>query len=607
MHAAPSNSDRPTQPPPEEVREQLRRILESRDFSVRARRGEFLSYVVEETLAGRGASLKGVSIAQSVFDRDETFDQQTDPVVRLEARRLRSDLDSYYATAGRHDPVRISIPKGSYVPHFEWQQAPSPEVVAPSAATVDEQRSGKARQNRYLGIGAGAIAIFVIAAAAGWFLAVPEKQTPRVQTKTEDQLLALPKGPSIAVLPFLNLSSDDKENQYLSDGITEQLTMELIRFSNLWVIPLGAMQRYKEGLVDPRELRKEFGVDYVLEGSVRASGKRIRIAGRLVDAESAHYVWARSIEQPFTPSGIYDAQDKIAAEVAGNLAGEYGVLAQDSMRTSKRKAPESLDAYDCVLRYYDYQTTIDPARHAEVKTCLERAVALEPDYAEAWAVLSNIYMQEKRFLYSPDVEFGEAVRRAKSAVTRAVNLDPSDPTGHMMLSNLLFTEGDLQGFRRSGERALRLNPNSSDALAHYGLRLTLTGNWDLGLAYAKKAMTLNPIHPQWYRFAQVFYHIGQGEYELAIDGLNRLQMPKFFWTHLLRAATFGQMGRTEDARAAAEELLKLKPQFERDAARYLGAWQLSEPLRRSIFEGLEKAGFRISEARFEQAKPYGAG
>jgi tetratricopeptide (TPR) repeat protein len=270
------------------------------------------------------------------------------------------------------------------------------------------------------------------------------------------------------------------------------------------------------------------------------------------------------------------------------------------MEVSNRKAPNSLDAYDCVLRYYDYQITINPERHAEVKACLENAVSLEPTYAEAWAVLANVYMQEKRFGIDDGHQADDAVAKARTAVERAIDLDAAEPTAHIVLSNLLFTEGDIAGFRKAGEAALRLNPNNSDLLAHFGLRLGLIGDWDRGLALVNKAINLNPVHPQWYNFLEVFYHYDSRKYDRALAELDKINMPQFFWTYLLRAAALGQLGRPQDAKTAVASLLALRPRFEEEAANLIGVWQLSQPLRQRIFEGLEKAGLEVTSARSEQ-------
>ena len=147
----------------------------------------------------------------------------------------------------------------------------------------------------------------------------------------------------------------------------------------------------------------------------------------------------------------------------------------------------------------------------------------------------------------------------------------------MVYSNLLFSEGDLVGFKQEGETALRLNPNNNISLVHYGLRLAFTGEWDRGRTLIKKAITLNPLHPHWYRIPEVVYFYNYGEYLQALAELDRIEMPGFFWTHLLRAAILGQLDRLDEAGVAAQGLLKLKPAFRLEAASLIKAWHFPEP------------------------------
>ena len=137
-----------------------------------------------------------------------------------------------------------------------------------------------------------------------------------------------------------------------------------------------------------------------------------------------------------------------------------------------------------------------------MRACLERAVELDPDYADAWAVLANIYAQEHRFGYNPRPELYDSRERSFSAAYRAVEIEPRNPTAQLMLANALFDRRNLAGFRAAGERAITLNPNDPDLLAHYGMRLTFIGDWERGLALVTKAIALNPEHPQWYRYCR---------------------------------------------------------------------------------------------------------
>ena len=566
---------------------ELEYVLADMAFAASPRRRKLLRYLVDETLAGRADRLTAVPIAQSVFRRDETFDHQTDPIVRVEARRLRHDLDRYYADVGRNRPLRISIPKGHYAVQFVRQPDPHDAGDQP-----DEPATRKHILTGRTAWTLTAVIVFVISVAAVWQQYA--RQAGPLPAASVDLVsgLELPKGPTIAVLPFLNISSSE-DKQYVADGITQQLATELARFEQLRVMPLGSFQLHKDGSANPSEIQREFGAAYILEGSVRVSGDTIRINSRLIETATARYVWVNTFSEKLAPANIYDVQDAIAREVATNLGGKYGILAQATTSLSKRKAPESIVAYDCVLRYYDYQSSINPENYSTVKACLERAVVIEPDYAEAWAVLANLYMQSVRFGYGSDHLAEEAAANAKSAATRALEIDPQSATGNIILANLLFTAGDIRGFREMAERALIKNPNDTDVLAHFGLRLALNGDWDRGLPLIDRAVALNPAFPSWYRFARVVYHYDRREYVMALEETNRIKMPKFFWTYLMKAATLAQLGRVEDAKTAVNQLLQLNDNFSNEGRALIKAWQFPEPLAMAIVEGLDKAGLHL--------------
>ncbi len=575
---------------PDAIRAQLDRILRSQDYQSTDQRRDFLRFVVDETLEGRSKFLKGVTIALSVFGRDASFDQQTDPVVRLEARRLRKDLDSYYAGPGRWDKIRISIPKGGYTPQFDLQENSQP-------ADQDTQSSESSRptllphtKRRASLIYTAIITCLALVLAMSWYIISPDQSGSGFPLRQGAAELDLPKGPIIAVLPF-QYNGDDPERQYISVGITQQITTELIRFRDLWVLPLGAIQQLQPNALNPQTQAEELGADFVLEGSILEQNGIVNFTARLIDLKAARYIWVRSYSADVTPTSIYAAQDKIIHDVVGNLAGKYGILAKDAVENAKRKAPEHRDAYDCVLRYYSYQIAIRLDQHSIIKSCIERATVLDPNYAEAWAVLSNLLMQEIRFDLEDDK--AKSLSLAKNAVKRAIELDPQSSEVYLMRSNLLFASGDITGFKTDGETALMLNPNNSTTLAHYGMRLAFSGSWEEGLLLMDKAIALNPIHPYWYFFPEVFYRYSKGEYNQALVVLNKIDMPNFFWVQLWQAAIHGQLGNEEQARTAIEKLLGLKSDFSKKAAGIISIWQLEEDLENQIKQGLRKAGLDL--------------
>lgn len=573
------------QPSPDEVRAQMGRILADPTFQASPARRELLRFVVEETFAGRADRLKGFSIALAVFGRKDDFDPQTDPVVRVEARRLRRDLNSYYVGGGKRDPVVISIPKGGYVPHFEWRDVDTATHAPPP---------GDARLRRHW------LAIALLAGAFlgvfGWLGAglLDSKSEPRPDGSV-NAATALPRGPKIAVLPFLNLGNDP-EQAYFVQGITDQIVTDLARFRALFVLSMQSTAKYQGQSAEPQRFRQELGIDYLLTGTVQREGDQIRLSTRLVDAESGRIVWAEAYGNDLTPSNVFEIQEDVSQQVSTVIASSYGVIAEAGQTEAQRRPPKSFAAYDCVLRYYHYQSLFDPQEHAKVRACLERAVELDPDYSDAWAVLANIYAQEHRIGFNPRPELYDSHERALAAANRAVELEPRNATAQLMLANALFDRHDLDGFRAAGERAIALNPNDPEPLVHYGTRLVYMGEWERGLALVTKAIALNPEHPGWYQDPIIYYHYQTKDYERAWMEAQSQEVAGDIWWALFRAMILGQLGRSEEAQPVIDAALELKPDVRERLWDMARIWNVPDPDIEHIADGLRKAGLAIAPA-----------
>lgn len=567
-------------PSPDDIRNQLRRILEHPEFASPTQRRKLLLHVVEETLSGRAERLKGVSIAMSVFERNEDFDQRADPVVRVEARRLRQDLDSYYAGPGANDPMRISIPKGGYAPMFN--DLASKDSVKREPESLVSKTSNRLFGRVVLATAFCALAFGLWIASQSFFA----KPTDPAHRTIED----LPSGPVIAVMP---MQVFDGGSQLFADGMIQQITNELVRFQDIWVLPLGAVRQFRDGPANPETLRTDFGADYALEGTLieHADGREVTV--RLVDLESERYTWVITLDVGPDPSDVYAVQDKIVEEIVGNIAGKYGLLLEAKMADAQRRPPQTRDAFDCVLSYYEYQIRIDLAEHHEVLSCIKKSVLLDPEYAEAWAILSNLHIQQVRFGLTENVK--DALSEARFSAERAVDLDPRSSYTQLMLANFSFAVGDIEEFRAAGEKALSLNPNDISVLGHYGLRLVFLGEWASGLALTEKAIELSPVHPRWLHFPAAFRSYTNSDYETALNKAYKIDMPDFFWDPLLRAAIHGKLGNVTEASIAAEELLSLKPNFAKEADGFLDIWQIEPEFRRKLVDGLELAGVFVSE------------
>ena len=501
-----------------------------------------------------------------------------------------------YLTAGRDDPIRIEIPKGGYAPSASVRKHPSLDSPAPAgepaAAVLQPPAPGDARPRWYwltTALLAGSLL-----GALGWLGA--DLLAPRLRpSDSQDAATALPRGPKIAVLPFLNLSGDP-EQAYFADGVTDQIVTDLARFKAMFVLSIESTAKYQEQSADPQRLKRELGVDYLLDGSVRRERDKIRLSTRLVDAKSGKIIWSETYGDELVPSNLFEIQEDVSQQVSAIVASNYGMIADADLTGAQRRPPKSFTAYDCVLRYYHYQRSFDPQEHAKVRACLERAVELDPDYADAWAVLANVYAQEHRFGYNPRPELYDSRERSLSAAYRAVEIEPGNPTAQLMLANALFDRRNLAGFRAAGERAIALNPNDPEPLVHYGLRLTYMGEMERGVALVTKAIALNPEHPEWYTNSIIYYHYQTGDYERAWTESQRQKISSDVWWFLFRAMILGQLGRRQEAQPLVEAALKLKPDVRERLWDMARIWNAPDAHIEHIADGLRKAGLAIVPA-----------
>ena len=380
------------------IRQQLERILHSGPFQQSRRRQRFLDYLVNETLAGRSDRLKGYSIALEVFERPETFDPTVYPLVRIEAARLREKLREYYDADGKGDPIRIDLPKGTYTPQIEFRQA---EALEPKrdrsevaleneqaplegpVAPVDERPSPlRPRSIRHLRWWAAVSAlVFILALGAVGAWLARDLWTPALKGVAENQLPAVPKGPAIAVLPFLNLSGDPKQ-EYFSDGLTEDILTELSRARDLRVIARNTSFQYKDKAVDVTKLGRELNVRYVLEGSVQRSDDRLRVAAQLIDTETGTHIWADRYDREM--ADVFLVQDEIVSQIVAKIASGYGVIESSEANSAARKSPEQIQAYDLVLRARDVMRSAwNRENFRSAKEFLRKAIALDPANARA--------------------------------------------------------------------------------------------------------------------------------------------------------------------------------------------------------------------------------
>lgn len=394
--------------------------------------------------------------------------------------------------------------------------------------------------------------------------------------------LALPSKPSIAVMPFTNMGSDSEQG-YFSHGITEDIITELSRFHSLFVIARNSSFAYQDKPLNVQQIGRELGVQYVLEGSVRKAGKRLRITAQLVDASNGTHLWAERYDRDM--EDIFAVQDEVTQTIVSTLAGR---LESAVLERAKRKPTENMAAYDYLLRGMDHFNRLTTQDNVEAGRLFKKAIELDPQYAIAYAYLASTYLYDWFWKVSLEPLDEQAHLMAK----KAIGLDDGESRSHMVYGRVqLYGRNFRQAFFHH-ERGVALNPNDADTAAQMGLQLAFAGRPDEGVEWLEKAMRLNPYHPDWYYedLGQALYSARR--YEEACRVLERVMAPPF-WVVVWLAACYAQLDRLADAQRLASDVQATVKGI--DWGRYVRDKEPfeSEADMNHWLDGLRKAGFPV--------------
>ena len=420
---------------------------------------------------------------------------------------------------------------------------------------------------------------------------VPEKlRLAKEPSAKSDAAAPREEGFWVAVLPFKYVGAN-ADLTALAEGLAEEIITGLSRFSYLRVIARSSTLGLAKESGDVRAIGKQLGARYVMEGSLRQAGAKLRLAVQLVDAVSGAHLWAENYERSFNPETIFELQDDLVPRIVSTVADMNGILPRSLSETVRSRAPEQLTPYEAVLRGFAYLERVTPEALAEARSGLEMAVQKAPTYAGAWAMLAYLSGQEfgQGFNIQP-----EGLTSALSAARRAVELSPSNHLAYLSLAQALFFRKEFESFRNAAERTVTLNPMDGNSIAYLGELLTYAGDSERGLALSARAKQLNPNHPGWYWYANFYDSYRRGDYRGALSALLKADMRGHWGMHAALAAAYAQIGEIESARSALQELLKLRPDFATSGRRQLEEWFNYEYVERFV-EGLRKAGLSIPE------------
>jgi len=475
-------------PSPEAVRQQLQVLLASRPFVTATRARRFLTYVVEQTLAGQTDAIKELVLGIEVFDRPADFDPKVDTIVRVEAGKLRKRLEEYYADEGSAAAVRIEIPKGSYVPQF-LVVAPTPALVVPAAAA--------APRHRYA-VGIAALLLVAAGLWGAWRFRVP----------------AAPVNPSIAVLPFLNLSADPGTD-YFTDGLAEELTDALSNAGGLRVAARTSAFMFRNKPADVQEIGAKLHVGYVVEGSVRKQGDQLKVTAQLIRTDDGYHIWSGSFERQL--SDVFKVQQELAGSVVSALQVK---LTGAQTRRLRKSHTANQQAFDLFLQGIHLMSSFAPGSLDQAERRLQQSIAADPNYAPSYAALAGVYILDDIYGNRPSRELAS---KATAAVHKALALDDEWAGAYVTLSTIAARhEYDWPAAERHLRHALELNPNS--APAHYGLAQFVFApqqRWQEALAESRLASELDPLSPM-ITMSEPWLAVLEGRHETAVGGFRRL-------------------------------------------------------------------------------------
>jgi adenylate cyclase len=565
----------------DDVRTQVDRICRSSDFIHAERLKSFLRFVVDEALAGRSDRLKAYAIALAVFDRTPSFDPQADPIVRIEASRLRRALEHHYLTEGQDDPVIVTIPKGSYVPLFEPRRCGADLRHAGATAPEPGVPSRSWAPGWVVGAAILSAALLAIAGAA-------------ILTRDNNKFIAAHNAePVILVLPF-SVSGDAEIGGIAAAGLTGALIDAFASSPNVRVMGRETT-RWAQSQLSLPLLRENYGLTHILEGDVIARRDGISIAVRMVETKTNAVVWVKSYDRAgSTP--LADLQGEISSRILMKLG--LGGASPSELR--KPAALESggveWSAYSCKLRFYQYRLELTPSNHGQIRQCLEDVVDRTPADAVAWAMLSLILIDDLRGAGSSGDAKTLIQERARQSARRAISLQPDNPRALEALSLSLYFSGQPVEGLAAGERAMALAPHDPEILGEIGPRIAHAGDWERGRALLVEATALNPGNAGYYAGHLAFIAYMQGDFASAANYIARTSRNQFPTRYLVEALIAAELGQSDRAESARAQFLALQPGFIPQIAEELARRNMTAGDGERLRRGLAKAGFTVSRA-----------
>jgi len=375
----------------------------------------------------------------------------------------------------------------------------------------------------------------------------------------------LPSGPSIAVMPFRNLSGDSSQDPF-AEALSSDIISGLTRSSHLFVLSAGATAGLAHGNPDLVEAGRSLGVSYLLSGTVQKSGGMLRVSAELADVANSIRIWSQKYDRELSAENLFAVQDDIREQIVATLSDLHGVIYSTQAKKNVHRPTSSLNAYELLSVALAYDKYLTPQHHLRARESLERAIEIDPNFDEAWSHLSWIYTDEYVFGFNPRPR---SMERALAAARKAVELAPDNYHNHWLLSRVHYFLGDREQFLAESQRALELNSSDGTTLGLIGIYTSWTGQWDRGIDMLTKAKALNPGHPDYYHSAFGIGRFVAEDYSGALHELLKANLPEWLPHQVFLTATYVMLDRPEDGRRQLEQIRALLPDVTPDSARQL--------------------------------------
>jgi adenylate cyclase len=531
----------------------------------------------------------GVNLGDVIDEEDRLYGDGVNIAARLEAL---ADPGGICVSKTAFDQIETKLPLGyEYLGEQSVKNIPKPVgayrvLMRPDAAgkVIGEKRF-LGRFSRRAALAAIVILVVVAGGLIGWNIYL--QQSKKVEpASVEKMAFALPDKPSIAVLPFKNLSGDPKQD-YFSDGLTDQISSTLSRLRTLFVISSSSTATYKGKPVKIQKVAEDLGVKYVLEGSVQRSADRIRITAQLIDATTGHQIWSQRYDRE--QKDIFAIQDEITLEITKAL--RIDLMSGEQARIWDKTSTTNLGAWEKYLQADDYVFRFTKEDNAIAQQLLEEVIVLDPEYANAYVMLGWTHWLDARFGWVESR--AESIKMAMKYALKTIELDDSSDVGYELIGCVYFLRGHYEKAIAEAERAVALNPNGALAYSILAGAVGCSGRWEESVELAKKSIRLHPFAPATFNHWLGRAYFMTGQYDEAIATFKKILNinPNYLPARAFLAACYSSLDRQAEAAAEADEVRRINPKFNLESFAKTLPYKNKADIERYI-AALRKAGLK---------------